>query len=205
MRTSFPDLCYGWHIRFKSDSPSACPEYSCSSCRTKTSVLPHHTCPFWFALAFRFATELVSKLLQLLSECSNLSSHPIFHLSFQDMYRPDHSALLRPSQYAFLHVKPPLHLPNHFHLLLQILGMHCQTICLPFQLFLLLEELSNITYSSLLTLTVVQNLVRSNQLNVSHFVIQRQLLPLRRPETPCRPSKGVPSERLRLVEVINFA
>ena len=64
---------------------------------------------------------------------------------------------------------------------------------------------SNITYSSLLTLTVVQKLVRSNQLKVSHFVIQHQLLPLRRPETPCRPSKGVPSEHLRLVEVINFA
>ena len=69
----------------------------------------------------------------------------------------------------------------------------------------LLEELSNITYFSLLTLTVVQNLVRSNQLNVSHFVIQCQLLPLHHPETPCRPSKGVPSEHLRLVEVINFA
>ena len=79
-----------------------------------------------------------------------------------------------------------------------------QTICLPFQLFLFLEELSNITYSSSLTLTVVQNLARSNQLNVSHFVIQRQLLLLRRPETPCRPSKCVPSERLRLAEVINF-
>ena len=103
------------------------------------------------------------------------------------------------------HVKPLLQLPNHFHLLLQIFGMHCQTICLPFQLFLLLEELSNITYSALLTLTVVQNLVRSNQLNVSHFVIQRQLLPLRHPETPCHPSKRVPSERLRLVEVINSA
>ena len=68
-----------------------------------------------------------------------------------------------------------------------------------------LEELSNITFSPLLTLTVVENLVRSNQLNASHFVIQRQLLPLRRPETPCRQSKSVPSERLRLVEVINFA
>ena len=78
------------------------------------------------------------------------------------------------------------------------------TICLPFQLFLFLEELSNITYSSSLTLTVVQNLARSNQLNVSHFVIQRQLLLLRCPETPCRPSKCVPSERLRLAEVINF-
>ena len=101
--------------------------------------------------------------------------------------RPEHSALLWLSQYAFLHVKPPWQLPNHFHLLLQIFGMHCQTICLPSQLFLFLEELSNITYSSLLTLTVVQNLVRSNQLNVSHFVIQHQLLPLRRPETSCRP------------------
>ena len=59
---------------------------------------------FWICIGFRFATELVSKLLRLLSECSNLSSHPIFHLSFQDMYRPDHSALLRLSQYAFLHV-----------------------------------------------------------------------------------------------------
>ena len=88
--------------------------------------------------------------------------------------------------------------------LLQVFGIHCQTICLPFQLFLFLEELSNITYSSSLTLTVVQNLARSNQLNVSHFVIQRQLLLLRHPETPCRPSKGVPSERLRLAEVINF-
>ena len=151
-------------------------------------------------IGFRFATELVSKLLRLLSGCSNLSSHPIFHLSFQDMYRPDHSALIRLSQYTFLHVKPPLQLPNHFHLLFQIFGIHCQSICLPFQLFLLLEELSNITYSSLLTLTVVQNLVRSNQLSVSRFVIQRQLLPSHSPEIPCRPSKGVPSERLRLVK-----
>ena len=83
-------------------------------------------------------------------------------------------------------------LPNHLSSILTLI-------------FLLLEELSNITYSSLITLTVMQNLVRSNQLNVSHFVIQRQLLPLHRPETPCRSSKDVPSERLRLVEVINFA
>ena len=37
----------------------------------------------------------------------------------------------------------------------------------PFHLFPLLDELWNITYSCLLILTVVQNLVRSNQLNVS--------------------------------------
>ena len=160
---------------------------------------------FLICIGFRFATELASKLLRLLSECSNFSSHPIFHLSSQDMYRLEHSALLRLCQYVFLHVKPPWQPPNHFHLLLQISGKHCQIICRPFQLFLLLDELSNITYSSLLTLTVVQNLVRSNQLNVSHFVTQRQLLPSHSLETPCRPSKGVLSERLQLVEVINFA
>ena len=33
------------------DSPSACSEYSCSSCRTKTSVLPHYACSHGFALA----------------------------------------------------------------------------------------------------------------------------------------------------------
>ena len=98
----------------------------------------------------------------------------------------------------FPHVKPPWQPPNHFHLLLRVSGMHCQIICRPSQLFRLSEELSNIIYSCLLTLTVVQNLVRSNQLNVSHFVIQLQLLPSHSPEIPCRPSKGVPSERLRL-------
>ena len=47
----FLQLSPGWHIRFKSDSSSACPGYSCSSGRTKTSVLPHHTYSFRFALA----------------------------------------------------------------------------------------------------------------------------------------------------------
>ena len=89
---------------------------------------------------------------------------------------------------------------NLFHLLLQISGTHCQVICHPFQLFLLLEELSNITCSCLLTLTVVRNLVRSNQLNLSRFVIHRQLLPSHSSEMPCRPYKCVPSERLRLVK-----
>ena len=93
------------------------------------------------------------------------------------------------------------------HLLLQTSGMHCQIIFRPFQLIRLLEELSNI-YSCLLTgltLTVVQNLARSNQLNVSHLVMQCQLLPLHSPEIPCCLAKGVPSERLRLVKVIHFA
>ena len=100
---------------------------------------------FLICISFRFATELALKLLRLLPECSNFSSHPILHLSSQDMNRREHSALLRLCQYVFPHVKPPWQPPNHFHLLLQIPGMHCQIICRPFQLFLLLEELSNIT------------------------------------------------------------
>ena len=83
-------------------------------------------------IGFQFATELVSKLPRLFSECSSLSSHPIFHLSSQDMCRREHSALFRLSQYAFLHGKPPWQLSNHFHLLLQVFGIHYQTICLPY-------------------------------------------------------------------------
>ena len=54
-------------------------------------------------------------------------------------------------------------------------------LCRPSQLFLFLEELSNIIYSCLLALTVVRNPVWSNQLDVSHFVIQCQLLPSHSP------------------------
>ena len=93
---------------------------------------------------------------------------------------------------VFPHVKPPWQSLNHFNLLLQTFGMHNQIIFRPFQLFFLLEELSNI-YSCLLTQTVVQNLVRSNQPNVSHFVIQGQLLPSHSPEIQCCPFKVVPS------------
>ena len=140
------------------------------------------------------------KLLRLPSECFDFSSHPILHLSSQSMRRCEHSALLQLCQSVSPYVKLQLLPPNHFRLLVQISETHCEIICHPFQLFLRLEELSNITYSGLLTLTVVQNLVRSNQLNVSHFVIHRQLLPSHSPEIPCRSSKGVTSERLRLVK-----
>ena len=116
------------------------------------------------------------------------------------MVRVWRSALLHLCQYVFPHVKPRWQPPNHSHLLLRVSGMHCRIICRPSQLFLFSEELSNIIYSCLLTLTVVQNLVWSNQLNVSHFVIQCQLLPSHSLQIPCRPSKRVPSERLRLVK-----
>ena len=155
-------------------------------------------------IGFRFTTELVLKLLRLLLRCSNFSSHPILQLSSPDMYRHEHFALLHRCQYVFPHEKPPWLTLNHFHLLLQTSGIHCQIIFRPFQLFLLLEELSNIIYSCLLTLTVVQNLARLDQLSVSRLVMQHQLLPLHSPEIPCRPAKGVPSERLRLVKVIPF-
>ena len=121
------------------------------------------------------------------------------------MYRCKHSALLHLCQYVFPHIKPPWQPPNHFHLLLRVSGMHCWIICHPSQFFLFLEELSNIIYSCLLTLTVVQNRVWSNQLNVYHFLIQCQLLPSLSPWIPCRPSESVPSERLRLVKRFHFA
>ena len=181
------------HLATSSDSPSfssVSAEFSCSSCRIKTLVLPHHTCPFGFALA--------SGSPQFQNCYSYFQSAPvsaaIMILSCISQPKICTGASTRSSSLSMCsstYLKPPWQPPNHFHLLLPISGMHCQIICRPFQLFRFLEELSNITFSSLLTLTVVQNLVRSNQLNVSHFVRQRQhILPPHRPKTPCRPSKG---------------
>ena len=64
-----------------------------------------------------------------------------------------------------------------FSLSQQNFGIHCQVIFRPFQLFLLLEEVSNIIFSCVLILTV-GHLVASRHLNISRFVIQHQLLPL---------------------------
>ena len=78
----------------------------------------------------------------------------------------------------------------------------CQIICSPFKLFMLLEDLSSITYSCLLTLTEVQNLVRSNQSNVSHFVIQHIYI-----TAIAQPGNTMPPIWRRSIwaEVINFA
>ena len=81
---------------------------------------------FLICIGFRFATELALKLLRLLSEYSNFSSQPILHLSSQSMYGREHSALLQFCLYVLPHLKPPSQPPNHFHLLLQISGTHCQ-------------------------------------------------------------------------------
>ena len=162
---------------------------------------------FQICTGFRFATELVSKLPRLLSECSNLSSHPIFHLSSQDMCRREHSALLRLSWYAFLHVKPPWQLPNYFHLLLQIFGMH-----LPNHLSSIptLPVFRRALKHHIFLLAYPDSSAKSGKIKPTQFITLRNTAPTiatAPPGNTCRPSKtkSVPSERLRLVEVINFA
>ena len=72
---------------------------------------------FLICIGFRFATELALKSLRLLSGYSNFSGQPILHLSSQNMYRREHSALLQFCLYVFPHV-------NH-HCSLQILFICC--------------------------------------------------------------------------------
>ena len=176
----------GWHIHFKSHSPSACPEYSCSSGRTKPlfchithGLFDLHWRPVRHRISFKIAT-VTFRVLQI-PQPSYLASHIPKYVPARALRSS--SAL----SVCVLHVEPSSQPPDHFHLLLQISGTHCQIICLPFQLLLLLKELSNITYCCLFALTLVRNLVRSNRLNVSRFVIHRQLLPLHSPEIACRP------------------
>ena len=124
-----------------------------------------HFLPVRHRISFKITTDTF-RVLQ------SQQPYTILHLSSHDMYRHEHSALFHRCQYVFPHVKPPRPSLNRFHLLLLTSGRHYQIIFRLLQFFLLLEQLSNIIYSYLLTLTVVQNLVTSNQLNVSHFVIQ---------------------------------
>ena len=131
--------------------------------RQKTRRSDLHWLPVRRRISFKIAT-VTFRVLQF--------QPPSYLASLIPRYVP--ARALRSSSSLLIcvpHVKPPWQPPKHFHLLLRISGMHCQIICRPCQLFLLLEELSNITYFCLLTLTVVRNLVRSYiQLNVSHFV-----------------------------------
>ena len=172
----FMQFSPGWHIRLKSGSPSACTEHSCSGSRTKTLGSSTSNLFSLICIGFRFATELALKSLRLLTGCSNFSSHPILLLSFRDMYRREHSARLRTSlsicvptrkttmaaSKSFSSVASGIWnaLPNHLSsvptlpVFRRAIKHHLFPACL------------------MLTLTVVQNLVWSNQLNVSHFVIQ---------------------------------
>ena len=90
-----------------------------------------HWLPVRHRIIFKIAT-VTFRVLQ--------SQQPSYLSSLIPRYVP--ARPLRSSSSFSICVPPPLPLPNHFHLLLQIFGMHCQTIYLPFQLFLLLEELS---------------------------------------------------------------
>ena len=78
---------------------------------------------FLICIGFRFATELALKSLRLLSGHSNFSSQPILHLSSQNMYRREHSALLQFCLYVFPHVKSPSQPPNLFHLCFKYLEL----------------------------------------------------------------------------------
>ena len=77
---------------------------------------------------------------------------------------------------------------DHFHLSHQKFGINCRVISRPLQLFLLLEEVSNIIFSCVRTLTV-GHLVASCHLNISCFLIQHRLLPSHHLEI-CRPANA---------------
>ena len=89
---------------------------------------------FWLPVRHR-----ISKLIRLLSGFCNFSCHLIVHLSHPLMCTDTSPPLffILICQYAFFHEKPTWQPPSCFHLLLQISGMHYQTICRPFQLFLI--------------------------------------------------------------------
>ena len=75
-------------------------------CHIILVILDLHWLPVRHRISFKVGT-VTFRVLQF-------QSHPIFHLSSQEMHRREHSAFLRLSQYAFLHVKPPWQPPSIF-------------------------------------------------------------------------------------------
>ena len=82
----------------------------------------------------------------------------------------------------------------------QTTGIHYQIISRPFQLFLLLEELSNIIFSACL---YPDSNVESGKIKPAQCITlcgravrAPTILPSHSQEIPYRPAKGVPSERL---------
>ena len=122
-------------------------------------------------LQFVFNAKILSKISYALPAWWGLMLH-----SSHGIHLCDHSDLLHLCPYVFPCAKPSRQPLDHFPLSQQNFEIHCQVIFRPFQLFLLLEEVSNIIFSCMLILTV-GHLVASRHLNVSRFMIQHQLLP----------------------------
>ena len=110
--------------------------------------------------------------------------------------------LLHPCQYVFLFAKPPWQPLDHIHLLHQKFGIHCQTIFRLFQLFLLLEDVSN----TIFCWGAYPDSRTPGGIAPSERITLRDTTPptaIHHLEISCRPAKRVPSERLRLAKVIN--
>ena len=155
--TWFLQFSPGWHIRIKFGSTSACLEHSCSSCRTKTRychitpVLSDlHWLPVRYKITFKFAT-VTYRVLQF--------QQPSYLASLIMRYVPERA--LRSSSSLSICVptrKTTMAASKSFSSVVSGIW-NALPICCPSQLFLFSDELSNIIYPCLLTLTVVQNLV----------------------------------------------
>ena len=164
--------------------------------RFETSVMSHHTCSLWYALASGSPQNIIFTIATVTFRVLQYQQSS-YLASLIPRYVPTRA--LRSSSSLSVCFPPrrtTMATSKSFSSVLRVYRMHCRIICRSSQFFRLLEELSNIIYSCLLTLTVVQNRIRSDQLSVSHFVIHRQPMPSHSPEIPCHPSGGVPSERL---------
>ena len=139
---------------------------------------------FLICVGFRFAIEFVFKIVTITIRDAIQFQQPSYlkHPSSQNMFRREHSALLHRCQYVFPHVKPSwLNLNRFASNIWNALPNHLTN---SFHLFLLFKKLSNINLFLLAyhDSSAKSGNTRSNQLNVSHFMILRQLLLLHSPD-----------------------
>ena len=119
------------------------------------------------------------------------------------MYRHEHSALLQLCQSVIPHVKPPLQPPNHFHLLLQISGMHCQIICPHLSSIPTLAGFRRALKHHLFLLAYPDSSAKSGKIKPAQCISLRDTVPTTATAPPgitMPPIWRVPSERLQLVK-----
>ena len=125
--TWFLQFSPGWHIRLKSDSPSACTEHSCSGSRTKPRFC--HITPVLSDLNWLPVRHRISSCFKIATVTHRVLQfqQPAYLASFILLYVP--ARTLRSSSSLSMCVltrKTPWQPPNHFRLLLRI--RHVPTI-----------------------------------------------------------------------------
>ena len=147
--------------------------FKCRATRCQSNTYTSGVCRFQKTYGqgitknLRFSVEFLFHMSRLICSLHRRYVGGIYQLSLKMFPAPSIS---------FLHVKPPWQLPNHFHLLLQILGIHYLTIGLPFQ-FPTLPVFRRALEHHLFLLAYPDSSAKSGKIKPAQYITLRDIAP----------------------------